>query len=160
MAMFRIVRKATLDALHADRAALGNARDQLKQAKTEAETATDSAIRAEAAAEDLLKQTAQAHADGIQAERERDQAVAQREQDKAETDRQMAELREDLTRLRDAAADLETGETVRAALAYRLLRDMYADAWKEGLLPQRPFDLLAVVLDFDTADQTTPTPTD
>lgn len=150
--MFRIVRKTTLDALHADQAALEAAREELGHAKTEAATATDSAIRTETVAEDLLKQAAQAHADRFQAERERDQAIDQRKQDKAETDRQMAELREDLARLRDAARDTQTGETVRAALAYRLLRDMYADAWKEGLLPKRPFDLLAVVLDFDTPD--------
>ena len=70
-------------------------------------------------------------ADRFEAERERVQAVAQREQDKTETDRQMAELREDLAKLRAAAADPQTGETVRAALAYNILRDLYADAWKE-----------------------------
>lgn len=153
--MFRVIRKATLDALRVDRVALERAREELAQASTQAATATDSAVRAETVAEDLLKQTAQAHADRIQAERERDQAVAHRQQDKTETDRQMAELREDLATIRAAAADTDNGETVRAALAYNLLRDLYADAWKEGLLPKRPFDLLAVVLNFETADQKT-----
>lgn len=150
--MFRIIRKTTLDALHADQAALQQTRQELAQANTEAATATDSAVRAEAVAQDLLKQTAQAHADRFQAERERDQAVAQREQDKTETDQQIAELREDFTRLCDAAADTETGETRRAAIAYRVLRDLYADAWAQGLLPKRPFDVIAAVMGFDAPE--------
>lgn len=77
---------------------------------------------------------------------------------KADTEEQMAEIREDLAKIRAAAADTENGETVRAALAYHVLRDMYADAWNQGLLPKRPFDLIAVLLDFQTADQKPATP--
>lgn len=151
--MLRIVRTDTLAALNADRDALHAAQAEAAQAKSEAEQAHDSAIRAETAFEQQLKQLATAYAGQIQAERERDTARKQLAELKADTETQLAEMREDLANLRAAAADTETGETVRAALAYRLLRDMYADAWKEGLLPKRPFDLLAVVLDFDTADQ-------
>jgi len=154
--MLRVIRKTTLDDLHADRSALGQAREEVAQAKTEAATATDSAIRAEVVAENLLKDLAQAHADRIQAERDAQQARTEQQQAKTDTDRQLAELREDFTRLRDAAADTETGETVRAALAYRVLSDLYADAWREGLLPKRPFDVVAAVLGFDTP--TTPQP--
>ena len=148
--MFRIIRTTTLNALQADSAALPAVQQELTQAKAEAEHATDSAIRAENVAEQQLRVLARAHADRFQAERERDEAVAQRRQDKTETDRQLAELREDFTRLRDAAADPDTGETVRAALAYRVLRDLYADAWAQGLLPKRPFDVIAAVMGFDT----------
>ncbi|MFK0288344.1 hypothetical protein ACIQVL_48910 [Streptomyces sp. NPDC090499] len=151
--MLRVVRKTTLDALHADRAELARASQELAQAKTEAAAATDSAIRAETTVEDLLKQLGQALADRIQAERDARQARLDRQQDKKETDRQLAELREDFTRLRDAAADTETGETTRAAIAYRVLHDLYADAWREGLLPKRPFDVVAAVLGFDTREQ-------
>lgn len=150
--MLRIIRRATLNTLHADQAALSQAREEAAQAKTEAEAATDSAIRAETVAEDLLKQTAQAHADRFQAERDRDTAREQREKDKTETDRQMNELREDLAQLRDACADLDTGQTRKAAIAYRVLHDLYADAWREGLLPKRPFDVVAAVLGFDTPE--------
>lgn len=156
--MIRFVRTATLDALHADRAALKEARAEAEQAKTEAALATDSAIRAETVAERQLRDLAQALAARFQAERDRDTARDALNQHKADTEQQMAEIREDLAKLRAAAADTETGETVRAALAYNILRDLYADAWKEGLLPNRPFDLLAVVLNFDTADQKTATP--
>lgn len=157
--MLRIIRTQTLTSLYADREALHTALTEAEQAKSEAAGAHDSAIRAEAVAEDLLKQAGQAHADRFQAERDRDAARDQLAQQRAETEQQLAELRQDLAKLRAAAADPDTGETVRAALAYNLLRALYADAWKEGLLPGRPFDLLAVVLDFDTADQKTPTPT-
>ena len=148
--MLRIIRKTALDALHADRAALENTRTELDQAKTDAGTANDSAIRAENTAEDLLKQLGQAHADRIQAERDARQARLDREQGKAETDRQLAELREDLIKIRAAANDTENGDTVRGALAYNILRDLYADAWAQGLLPKRPFDVMAVVLGFET----------
>ncbi len=161
--MLRIVRKTTLDALHADQTALAKAIEDAKHAKTEAEQATDSAIRAETANEDLMKRLGQAYADTVKAERranEIQQARSAEVQDKATTDRQIAELRQDLDRLRDAAADTETGETVQAAIAYRILRDLYADAWREGLLPRRPFDVIAAVLGFDTAPQpTASTPT-
>ena len=151
--MIRFIRTTTLNALHADRDALKEARIDVERARNEASLANDSAIRAETVAQRQLKDLAQAHADCIQADRDRDTAVAALTQHKADTEQQLAELREDLAKLRAAAADPQTGETVRAALAYNLLREMYANAWKQGLLPNRPFDLLAAVLDFDTADQ-------
>ena len=89
-----------------------------------------------------------------QALRERDEARAERDQAQAdaqkEAEQQLAELREDFARIRDAAADSETGQTVRAAIAYRVLRDLYADALARGLEPHRPVDILGVVLGFDT----------
>lgn len=157
--MFRVIRTTTLEALRADQTALGDIHSELEQAKTEAELANDAVTRAETNADDLLKQLGQALADRISAERARDAAIAQREQDKTETDRQLAQLRQDIATIRAAAADTENGETVRAALAYHVLRDMYADAWNQGLLPKRPFDLIAALLDFKTADQPAPIPT-
>jgi len=154
--MLRFIRKTTLDGLHADQAALRQARQEADQAKTEAALATDAVIRAETAAESLLRDLAQAHADCIQAERDARQARTQQQQEKTETDRQLAELRQDFARIRDAAADTETGKTVQASIAYNVLRDLYADAWREGLLPKRPFDVIAAVLGFDTP--TTPQP--
>ena len=151
--MLRIIRKAALDSLHADRAALAQAREELAHAKTEAEQATDSAIRAEATAEQRLTDLYRAQADLDQAERHRDTARTQRDQDRAETNRQLAELREGLAKLREAAGNPETGDTVKAAIAYRVLHDLYADAWREGLLPKRPFDVVAAVLGFDTHTQ-------
>ncbi|WP_432034470.1 hypothetical protein [Streptomyces antibioticus] len=68
--MFRIVRTATLSALHNDRAELDQTRTDLKSARLEAATVTDSAIRAESTAEDLLRQLGRAHADNIALRRE------------------------------------------------------------------------------------------
>lgn len=157
--MFRIIRTATLRTLQADAAQLANARMDADSNATEAARWQKRHREADTAFGGALKDLAQARADQIKAERERNQAIAQREQDKTETDRQMAEIRDDLAKIRAAAADTENGETVRAALAYHVLRDMYADAWNQGLLPKRPFDLIAVLLDFQTADQPTATPT-
>jgi hypothetical protein len=53
--MIRIIRTAALDALRADSAALPAVRQELAQAKTDAERATDSAIRAENVAERQLR---------------------------------------------------------------------------------------------------------
>ncbi|MET9804665.1 hypothetical protein [Streptomyces sp. NPDC006368] len=61
--MFRFIRTTTLAALKAD---LDVARRERDQARTEAEMATDSAIRAENVAEQQLCQLSQAHADRIQ----------------------------------------------------------------------------------------------
>lgn len=154
--MIRVIRTTTLRTLQADAAQLANAQMDAASNAAEATRWQKRHREADTAFGGALKDLAQARANQIKAERERNQAIARREQDKAETDRQMAELREDLAKIRDAAADTDTGETARAALAYRLLRDMYADAYKEGLLPKRPFDVLAVVLGFDTPDQTAP----
>lgn len=158
--MLRIVRKTTLDALRTGQTGLDQAREEAARAKSEAAAATDAATRAEEWAESLFKDLGKAHADVFQAQRDAQQARTDRDLDKTETDRQMAELREDLARLREAADDLETGETRRAAIAYQVLRDLYADAWREGLLPQRPFDVVAAVLGFDLPLQATePAPT-
>lgn len=148
--MIRIIRTATLRNLQTDAAATAQARQDADRLAGEADNWHSRYDEANTAYERAFTDLGQALADQIKAERERNEAVARREQDKAETDRQMAELREDFTRLRDAAADTETGETVRAALAYRVLRDLYADAWAQGLLPKRPFDVIAAVMGFDT----------
>ena len=156
--MLRLIRTVTLDTLRADSAELATAREQLDHAKTEAATATDAAINAETAAEKILRDLAQAHADRIQAERDARQARDELVQAKADTAQQLTELGEDFAKLRDAAADTETGETIRGALAYNVLRDLYADAWAQGLLPKRPFDVLAAVLGFDAAQHPAKTP--
>ncbi|WP_329376076.1 hypothetical protein [Streptomyces sp. NBC_01483] len=148
--MIRIIRTATLRDLQTSAAATAQARQEADRLAGEADNWHSRYDEADAAHERVMKDLGQALADRIKAERERNEARTQREQDKAETDRQMAELREDFTRLRDAAADTETGETMRAALAYRVLRDLYADAWAQGLLPKRPFDVIAAVMGFDT----------
>lgn len=151
--MIRIIRTATLHSLQADAAATAEAQQDAVTHAAEAETWQSRYNEANTAYERSFKDLGRALAGRFQAERELNESRAQREQDKAATDQQLAELREDLTRLRAAAADTETGESVRAALAYNILRDLYADAWREGLLPKRPFDLLAAVLDFKTAEQ-------
>lgn len=151
--MIRIIRTATLRTLQADAAKTAEARQEVVAQAADVEQWHTRYDEANAAYERAFTDLGQALADQLKAERQRDQAIAQREQDKTETDRQMAELREDLAHLRDAVNDTETGETRRAALAYRVLKDLYADAYKEGLLPKRPFDVIAAVLGFDTPEQ-------
>jgi cell division septum initiation protein DivIVA len=133
--MISIVRTTTLNALRADSTALETTRQELAAAKSEAATATDSAIRAENVAEQQLRQLAQAHADRIQAERERDQAL---ETARQEAQAQLEEIRAEVDQIRRDAADTETGETMRAALAYRMFQRLYADARAQGLTPKPP----------------------
>ncbi|MEJ8671890.1 hypothetical protein WKI71_36660 [Streptomyces sp. MS1.AVA.1] len=151
--MIRIIRTATLRSLQADAAQTAEARQEVVAQAAEVENWHARYNEAHAAYERAFKDLGQAHADRFQAERDRDTARNELAQTKADTDQQMAELREDFAKIRAAAADTENGETVRAALAYHVLRDMYADAWNQGLLPKRPFDLIAALLDFKTAEQ-------
>lgn len=150
--MIRIIRTGVLRRLKADAAEADGARLEAANNAAEADLWKTRYDEANAAYERAFTDLGQSLANRIKAERQRDQAIAQREQDKAETDRQLAEIREDLATIQAAVADTENGETVRAALAYHVLRDMYADAWNQGLLPKRPFDLIAVLLEFKTAD--------
>lgn len=154
--MIRIIRTATFQALQADAAQAAGAREEAISQAADAENWRARYNEANAAYERAFKDLGQALADRIKAERQRDEAQAQRQQDKAATDQQLTELREDLAKIRAAANDTENGETVRAALAYHVLRDMYADAWNQGLLPNRPYDLIAALLDFKTAEQPAP----
>jgi hypothetical protein len=148
--MIRIIRTANLRDLQADAAATAEARRDSAAHAAETDNWRSRYNEANAAYERAFKDLAQALADRIQAERDRDTARTQRDQAQADTERQIAELREDFTKLRDAATATDTGETVRAAIAYDVLRDLYADAWAQGLLPKRPFDVIAAVLGFDT----------
>lgn len=150
--MFRVIRKTTLDALNADSAALPALQQELDHAKTEAERATDSAIRAENVAEQQLRDLAQAHADRFQAERDRDAARTERDKVEAAARRELDEIRQDVAQLRDAAANTETGQSRRAAIAYDVLRNLVQDAQARGLELGRPFDLVAIVLGFNTPD--------
>lgn len=154
--MFRIIRTATFRGLQNDAAKSAEARQEAISQAADAENWRARYDEANTAYERAFKDLGQALADRIKAERQRDEAQAERQQDKDATDQQMAEIREDLAKIRAAANDTENGETVRAALAYHVLRDMYADAWNQGLLPKRPYDLIAVLLDFKTAEQPTP----
>ncbi|MGA5606187.1 hypothetical protein ACPCUF_35115 [Streptomyces griseoincarnatus] len=177
--MFRIVRTTTLDALRADSAALPAVRQERDQAKTEAARATDSAVRAESVAEKQLRELARLHAENFQAEREtrvqyeglrtviqqvtaeRDAARTERDQVEAAARRELEEIRQDVDRLRAAAADPETGESMRHAIAYGVLRNLIDDARARGLELGRPFDLVAVLLGFDAppTQTTDPVPT-
>ncbi|MGW3910557.1 hypothetical protein ACWEBX_03380 [Streptomyces sp. NPDC005070] len=153
--MIRIVSTRTLAALRAREAEAADLQHELDIANAKAGSANDAAIRAENL-ETQLRQSAQAHADRIQAERDRDAACTGRDQVEAAARKELDEICADVVRLRDAA-DAASGGAVRGALAYRLLRDLYADAKARGLEPGRPFDLAAIVLGFDDA---LPAPTD
>lgn len=177
--MFRIIRTTTLDALRADSAALPAVRQERDQARSEAAAATDSAIRAETVAEDQLRQLAQLHADRLEAEREartqyeglhavirqvtaeRDAARTERDQVEAAARRELEEIHRDVARLQDAAADPETGESIRHAIAYGVLKNLFQDARAHGLEVGRPLDLVAVILGFDApaTEATEPVPT-
>lgn len=151
--MFRTIRTETLRALRADHAELREAREQLAAARQEAELLNDSAIRAENTAENLLCGLGQAHADRIQAERERNKArLALDGRDRAEAEA-LAGIRTDLDRLIADAADTERGPSVRGALALGAFRRLVAAARKKGELPPEMY-MLAVVLDLadDQAD--------
>lgn len=154
--MIAIVRTTTLNALRADSAALETTREDLTRAQTEAATATDSATRAETLAEQQLRQLAQAHADRFQAERDRDAARKERDQAletaRQEAQQQLAEIRAEVDQIRRDAADTGTGETMRAALAYRMFQRLYADARAQGLVAKPPVDLVAVILGLDGAE--------
>lgn len=64
----------------------------------------------------------------------------------------MNEIRKEYLRIRDAAADPESGEAVRAALALRVLRHIYAEAHANGL-DTGPLDLVAIVCGFADTTQ-------
>src|SRR5262249_44255864 len=72
-----------------------------------------------------------------------------------EAQKQLAEIRAEVEQIRRDAADTDTGQTMRAALAYRMFQRMYADARAQGLTAKAPIDLVALVLglDEDTAMQ-------
>ncbi|MFJ7069900.1 hypothetical protein [Streptomyces sp. NPDC101115] len=101
--MFRIVTARRLHALQSDldemSADCDDHRRELADAKTTAELANDSAIRAETVAEKQLKQLAQAHADNIQIQRETDEQVA----GLRAVIKQVTEERDEARRERDAA---------------------------------------------------------
>ncbi|MER6480921.1 hypothetical protein [Streptomyces filamentosus] len=161
---YRVVRTADLDQLRRERDEAHRDRDN---ARSEAAMAADSAIRAELVAEDLLRQVAQAHADGIVARRERDEQFAglqsvirlvtaerdeaRRERDEAATaaranyDAVAAQMGADLAQLRADATDPETGASMRAGIAYGVLARMITEARAEGEL-RPPFDVVALVL--------------
>lgn len=149
--MISIVRTDTLRSLRAELAAttkkLDAATEELNAAKDEAEIASNAAKRVKAVAKQQLGDLAQAHAARFQAERERDRA---RDDARREAQQQLAELGEDLARLRDAAADTETGLTVRAAIAYRVLRDLITNARANGQDLDGALSAVAMVLGFDT----------
>ncbi|MFD5489490.1 hypothetical protein ACFWIV_28950 [Streptomyces virginiae] len=175
--MIRIVRTRTHNAMIADsdelrrtRAALANANTATEQAKAtaddfkrtaewrrkEAEQAIDARDRALTDLARVRKEAGEADriaGEGTQAlvrqvTRERDAA---REEAGA-----IGEVRADLARLRALAADPEDGGPVRGAIAYGVLRDLIgrarqerAEAGEASGLP-RPFDVIALVLGFDT----------
>ncbi|MER6789510.1 hypothetical protein ABT330_33675 [Streptomyces sp. NPDC000658] len=148
--MFRIVRTTTLAALRAKDADLADLQCELDIANAATGSANDAVIRMENLAETQLRQLAQAHADRSRPNATAGAARADRDKIEAETRSQLAEIHADVARLQDAVADATTGDSVRGALAYRMLRDLYADAKARGLEPGRPFDLVAIVLGFDT----------
>ncbi|MGW2582591.1 hypothetical protein ACWCYZ_14870 [Streptomyces virginiae] len=174
--MFRILRTRTHTALLADRDALAQARTDLDAAADARDRAltdltqtrkaaadqfgTVESLRAqlgearEAAAAAAARRATDAEDGTItlvrQVTRERDAA---REEAGA-----LDEVRQDLIRLRDHAANPEDGGPVRGAIAYGVLRDLIGRARQErteagetGSLP-RPFDVIAMVLGFDTAE--------
>ncbi|MFD9523556.1 hypothetical protein [Streptomyces sp. NPDC059979] len=172
--MIRIVTAATHAALLADRdelirtrAALANAREATAKANATAEdfknTAEFRRKETEAAADardraltDLARARKEAEgADtGLQALVR--QITAERDTARKEAGA-LDEVRADLIRLRDHAANPEDGGPVRGAIAYGVLRDLItrarterAEAGEPGGLP-RPFDVIAMVLGFDTA---------
>jgi DNA repair exonuclease SbcCD ATPase subunit len=73
----------------------------------------------------------------------------------------LAEMRADLDQIRAAAADPEHGESVRAAIAYGVLRDAYDDVRSRGEVQRlgREWDLLSVVLGFDADRDSAPAST-
>lgn len=163
--MFRIVRTADLAALREQAAKVDGLTADAVRLGMEATTATNSANRAEAVAGQQLRQLAQANADLVQAERDRDAAraeLAEARKDAIEGyGEEVAGMRADLDRMLADAAHPETGDGFKAALAYRLLRGLYQQA-KEQTTEQggeivRLFAVSAHVLGFDEPE-TPPVP--
>ncbi|KOU99109.1 hypothetical protein [Streptomyces sp. XY533] len=159
---YRLVRIAALAQLRADQAELESVRAQLHDVE---QAALAAKVQAKAQAQDLLRQLGQALAGQVKTERERDeqfaglQAVIRQvtaERDAARTAvRQeygdvVEEMRADLAQLRADAADTETGESMRAAIAYgvlgRMINEVRARSEEGELRP--PFDVVALVLGF------------
>jgi hypothetical protein len=150
--MFRIIRTETLRTLRRATDERDAARAELAAARHDAELAKDSAIRAETTGENLLRDLAQAHADRIKAERAATAArVALDGRDRTEAET-MQQIRADLNQIRADAADPELGKTMKAAIAHGVLRRLYADAIESGIVPGRPWDILALVLDLGADD--------
>lgn len=150
--MIRIIRSAILTSLRSDAAATAAARQEVADHVAEAQTWHTRYDEIHAAYEQTFKDLGQAHADRIQAERGRNEARAQREQDKAATDQEMSALQNEYRRIRDAAAAPETGESVRAAIALNVLKDLYTNARTQGL-DTSGLDLVAFVCGFGNTPQ-------
>ncbi|MFC8012803.1 hypothetical protein [Streptomyces cinereoruber] len=146
--MFRIVRTTALADLMNDRehlagarAALGTTQASLTDSRRAAELLEE---KVEQLQEDVIetRQSAASEFDGLQAVIR--QVTAERDAARAERDDHLsavAEVRADIQRLKDAAADT-TDTSVRGAIAYRVLADLYADAYAKGMQPNRPFEAL------------------
>ncbi|MFE9793554.1 hypothetical protein ACFYRL_17650 [Streptomyces goshikiensis] len=173
--MIRIVTASTYAALLADRADLAQARtavDALTDARDRA--LTDLSQTRKAAADQVgtveslrvqlseAREAAAAAARQVTAAEEGTVALVKQVTRERDTAREEAgaldEVRQDLIRLRAHAANPEDGGPVRGAIAYGILRDLIgrarqerAEAGQDGGLP-RPFDVIAMVLGFDTAE--------
>lgn len=156
--MLTIIRKTTWRALTAERDEL---RDKLDQARADHAGAVEYSERVERVAEGQLKDLAQTHADLIKARRYGSQLRGELVEARRTLDDSrevLAEMRTDLDRMRADAADPEHGETFRAALAYGVLKRMYAEVRDRGPGRSlgRPWDLLAIILGFDEAASDVP----
>lgn len=156
--MLRIIRTSTYAALLGGRDELDRIRNALDTITAARDRALTDVARARA---DAAKLTHRVASLGGELERAHEAAArAARRATAAETDRDtvrdqagaLDEVRADLLRLRDHAAD-DSG--VRGAIAYGVLRDLITrarqerdEAGEDGGLP-RPFDVIAMVLDFD-----------
>jgi hypothetical protein len=154
--MFRIIRTSTLAALRSMEAELDDLQHELEIATAAAGSANAAATRLQALVERQADadREAQAQIAGLReavrrASAERDAAHAadlKRTEDAAR--RELDEIHADVARLQAAAADADTGEPVRHALAYGVLRHLFEEAQAHGLELARPLDLVAVILGF------------
>ncbi|MET8113774.1 hypothetical protein [Streptomyces prasinus] len=156
--MFRIIRTANLRALQADAAATAEARQEVVAQAADVEVWHSRYDETRAAYDRVFKELGQAHADRIQAERDRADVLIRQELDQAATEQEMGQIRDEYRRIRDAAADPETGESVRAAIALRFLGDLYVDARERGQ-DTSALDMVAVVCGFATTPQPETAPT-
>jgi hypothetical protein len=153
--VIRIIRTKRLTSLREQAGRVDGLAARVEELDVQAGCASDSAIRAELVVEELLTRLGQAYADQIAAERAAREARAEcdrvRTEVDAETRKELDSIHAEVARLQADAADIETGQSMRAGIAYGVLHRLYLDAFARGITPDPALRLVALVLGFEPA---------
>ncbi|GAB2966178.1 hypothetical protein [Streptomyces heilongjiangensis] len=150
--MFRIIRTTALTSLREQASRVDGLAERVEELDVTVGLATDSAIRADLVVEELLTSLGRAYAGEARAVRAAREARAEldrvRANVEADTRAELDSIHAEVARLQADAADTETGQTMRAGIAYGVLHRLYLDALARGVTPDPGLRLVALVLGF------------